>query len=69
MKKHGSAFKLGLALIQTKLGEAMGDPSFRAFKEQHAEENPELLEMVDSSQEKRDRSAKVRAPRIVKVQA
>lgn len=68
MVKHGSALELGLTLIQTKLGEAMGDPSFRAFRQ--AEDNqPEPVELPRTDEQTRDRSAKIRPPRILNVPA
>lgn len=70
MVKHGSALELGLALIQTKLGEAMGDPSFRAFRTaDHIQPSPVELELPRTPKQTRDRSAKVRPPRILNVPA
>ena len=68
MVKHGSALELGLTLIQTKLGEAMGDPSFRAFRPEE-DVQPDPVELPRSPSQIRDRSAKVRPPRILNVPA
>ena len=68
MVKHGSALELGLTLIQTKLGEAMGDPSFRAFRPED-DAQPEPVELERTPNQTRDRSAKIRPPRILNVPA
>lgn len=65
MVKHGSALELGLALIQTKLGEAMGDPSFRVLRGTPREQKTNELERTD--RQTKDRSAKVRTPRILNI--
>jgi len=49
------AFKLGLRMVQTKLGQAMGDPSFGASAEQPVQQEKPM----------RDRAAKIIPPRII----
>lgn len=72
MVKHGSALELGLTLIQTKLGEAMGDPGFRAFTAEDEEKStsaPAKSELPRTQKQTRDRTAKIRPPRILSVPA
>jgi hypothetical protein len=67
-----AALKLGLRLVQSKLGQAVGDPSFSIsplmgpggpLPTDPAEEA--TAELPTTNEQIRDRSAKIQMPRIV----
>jgi len=59
-----AALKLGLQLIQEKLGRAAGDSSFNAIAANDpAGETP--VELQATAEQLRDRSAKIKAPRVI----
>jgi len=67
-----AALKLGLQLIEQKLAESLGDPSFCASEDNNKEEavieDENQTELPTSDNQKRDRSAKVHPPRVITIQ-
>lgn len=72
MHNKRAALKLGLRLVQSKLGQALGDPSF-SISPLHGPGGPVPVDPVDeatvelptTNEQIRDRSAKIHTPRIV----
>jgi hypothetical protein len=59
-----AALKLGLQLIQYKLGRAAGDPSFSAITADDPAAELQA-ELPTTKEQLRDRSAKIKAPRVI----
>jgi hypothetical protein len=59
MSPQRYALKFGLQLVQTKLGEAAGDPNFNVLGEQAPEALP------TSARQIKDKSVKIQPPRVV----
>ena len=59
-----AALKLGLQLIQEKLGRAAGDPSFNAITAEDPVSETQA-KLPTTEEQERDRSAKIKAPRVI----
>jgi len=64
-----ASLKLGLQLIEQKLAEAIGDPSFRVLEDENVEKSDvgEEIKLPTTDNQKRDRSAKVHPPRVITI--
>ena len=73
MSSQYTALKLGLQLVQIKLGQALGDPSFSVFDNAEQPQSQEMAmggreaptELPKSNAQIKDRSAKIEPPRVV----
>lgn len=67
MSTKSAALQLGLQLVQHKLGQAFGDPSFSVYNSEPNQVNnaDTPAELPVTEKQLKDRSAKVQPPRIV----